>query len=335
LALSVLFCFYPLSVAYNHGIALLSALCKQHGIGVELCLLGDKSGFSAVLASWRHPFVCFSVVTSSDYVASLPYMKAAHDAGKGVLLGGTWAGLDKPAPGYVDAVCRGEGETLPNFLLNGDGELFGEKLVFSGDLNNLPLPDYELFKNIPFDRGLPETQGKRCLPYFSSRGCPSRCSFCQVRQQPSEYRIRTMVGEDLGYLGERYKPDWFFIGDAQMPYVSPKWRSSWGEFRFPFAGYIRADIKPDLLDWLIDRGMIGCSFGIESGDERYRNEVLKKDLTDEQVWRTIDTLKRRGIWYVPFFMTGTPEESFAARTATVKMAKSVGKYSMIWRYEEL
>jgi radical SAM superfamily enzyme YgiQ (UPF0313 family) len=335
LDLSLPFCFYPLNVAYNHGIALLSALCKQRGIAVELCLLGDESEFASRLSSWTAPVVCFSAVTSADYSASLPYMKAAHDAGKVVILGGTWASLDRPVPDYVYAVCRGEGETLLDFLLRGDDTLFREKLVFTGDLNSLPLPDYEMFKDIPFDRGLPETSGKRCLPYFSSRGCPHRCTFCQIRQQPQGYRIRTRVEEDLRLLSELYRPDWFFIGDAQMPYDSPKWRDSWGEFRFPFAGYIRADIRSELLDWLIDRGMIGCSFGVESGDERYRNEVLAKGLTDAQLWRTVETLKRRGLWYVPFFMIGTPGEDFTTQTATVKMAEAVGKYSIVWRYEEL
>ena len=333
--LTVPLCFYPLNIKYCHGVALLSALLKQRGIGVELLMLGERADFTRRSEALRDPFVCFSAVTGADYEKSLPYMQAAHEMGKRVLLGGTWAGLGRPVPPYVHAVCRGDGEMLPAFFETGDDRLFRELMVFSGSLNDLPLPDYDLFSDIPFDRGLPETEGKKCLPYFSSRGCPYRCTFCQVRQQSPGYRIRTKVEEDLRYLSERYRPDWFFIGDAQMPYSSPKWRASWGEFRYPFAGYIRADIESDNLEWLIDRGMVGCALGVESGDEGYRNQTLRKDLTDAQLWKTVETLRRRGLWYVPFFMTGSPGETFLERTRTVEMARAIGKYSIIWQYEEL
>ena len=40
--LTVPLCFYPLNIKYCHGVALLSALLKQRGIGVELLMLGER-----------------------------------------------------------------------------------------------------------------------------------------------------------------------------------------------------------------------------------------------------------------------------------------------------
>ena len=331
--LKALFCFYPLNVKYNHGIALLSALCKQKGIQTELFMLDSLDDFRVRLQDWPSDSVNFSVVTSKDYELSVPFMELARKQGKIVMLGGTWTGLGHPICESVTRVCRGEGERLPHFILQGDDLLFRESMVWA-DLNSLPLPDYELFKGIPFDRGIPETNGKFCLPYYSSRGCPYPCRFCQIRYQP-KFRVRTKVEEDLTEVVARCHPEVLFIGDAQLPYFVPAWRESWGNFRHPFVAYIRADIKPDDLLWLIDRGLIGCAFGVESGDEKYRNEVLKKGLSDGDLWRTVDSLKRSGVWYVPFFMTHTPEESFSQRTKTVQMAERIGGRPFIWKYEEL
>jgi len=332
--LTIPLCFYPLGVKYNGGLALLAAILKDRGIGTDLCMLSSESEFLRRLVGWPGPFVCFSAVTHLDYLRSVPYMRLAKDAGKTVLVGGTWAGLGRPVDDAVDYICRGDGESLADFFCRGDDRLFRERIV-TADLNALPLPDYAMWRGIPFDRGLPETDGLYCLPYLSSRGCPYPCTFCQIRQQAPGMRLRTRCEEDLSRLTAEYHPDLWFVGDALLPYHSEAWRASWGNFRAPFVGYIRADATPDQLGWLIDRGMKGCAFGVESGDEGYRNRVLRKGLTDDEVWRTVDILKRAGCWYVPYFMYGTPGETMAIRTKTARMARTIGRYAVTWAYEEL
>ena len=327
---------YPLSVRYNAGLAALSAVLKARGIDTDLCLLSSESDFLRRLVAWRSPVVCFSAVTATDYVRSLPFMKLAHDHGKTVLLGGVWAGRGFPVPEYVDLVCRGDGESLADYFLHGDDGLFRAAFM-TRDLNALPLPDYAMWEGIPFDRGLPETAGKFCLPYISSRGCPYPCSFCLIRQQPDKQRmrIRTKVEADLVELTDRYHPDLWFITDALLPYHLKAWRDSWGAFRAPFVAYLRADIRPDDLAWCIDRGMVGCAFGVESGDEGYRNGALHKSLSDEDIWRTVGALRKAGVWFVPYFMCETPGETMVARTKTAQMARQMGPYAIIWQYEEL
>lgn len=331
--MKVLFCFYPLFVKYNHGIALLSKLCKDAGIQTDLYILDDVDRFGSYIDG-SFDVICFSIVSSMEYTKSIPFLKKARSVHRGkIYLGGPWAQLQRPVE-YVDGVCRCEGETLPDFLLGGPDTLFGSSTVCY-DLNELPLPDYDMFENIPFDRGIKQLDGKKCLPYYSSRGCLHRCSFCQVRYQP-RYRVRTRAFEDLTYLTDKYSPDVLVIGDAQLPYVSTEWRDSWGNFRYPFVAYIRADIDREILLWLIDRGMEGCAFGIESGDEKYRNDVLRKDLTDDQVWRTIDLLRDNGVWFSAFFMQGTPGETFKIRKKTFDMIDLIGdNMTIVWSYEEL
>ncbi len=333
MAVKVLFCFYPLFVKYNHGIALLSALCKERGIQTDLYMLDKPEKFGAFLASKEFDYVCFSVVTIADYEKSIPFFRVAKLSGHVTLLGGVWASLNRPVSMFIDKVCRGEGETLADFILSGDDSLF-EKRLMCPDLNALPIPDYRLFDGIPFDRGLPELKGQKSILYVSSRGCPYRCRFCQTKFQP-RHRVRTRVSEDLCEILPQLNPDVIFLGDAQVPYRSDAWKKSWKGLYYPFVAYIRGDISSMDLQWLIDRGMIGCAFGIESGDEEYRNKVLKKDLTDESLWQTVHILQRNAVWYIPFFMYGMPHEPLTVRKKTDDMMKIIGGYPILWKYEEL
>lgn len=333
MAIKILFCFYPLYVKYNHGVALLSALCKKEGIKTELYLLDEPGKFEMHLVENRYDYIGFSCVTEHDYKKSLPFMEIAEPHAV-TLLGGVYArrGLALDAP--VNYICRGEGERLPYFLMYEDCRLFNEKMLCE-DINSLPLPDYELFRNIPFERGFPMLEGKKVLPYYSSRGCPYKCSFCEVQGQTGMVRTRYKVAEDLRQLTERYKPDYFFVGDEMLPYYNPAWRESWEDFKHPFIAYIRADIPKDILVWLWSKGLKGVAFGVESGDEEYRNYALNKNLLDKDVYRTVNLLKGMEIEYATFFMTNTPGETFAVRAKTYKMASELGGYPFIWEYENL
>lgn len=327
----VLFAFYPSHIRYNHGLALLSAICKQRGIAVDLHLLGDRERFRTTLRETHYDHVCLSCTARADFGLALPFAVIAVESGVSVLWGGPWAVM---MPGSLSRVCRGDGETLPDFLLSGDDTLFREKLTWL-DLNILPLPDYELFVGIPFNRGYGIIERKNQLPYFSSRGCPYECSFCLTRFQSPLVRVRTRVEEDLTELTEIYKPDILFMGDALLPYWSRSWRESWGEFRYPFFAYIHAGISQDNLEWLIDRGLFACSFGVESGDETFRNDILKKSLSDEKLWHTVETLRRHKIHFVPFYMHGVPGETFTQTAKTFKLKDMIGGYPVVWEYEEL
>jgi len=332
--MTILFAFAPLPVRYNHGVALLSALCRGRGIKVGLAVLESMPGFVDQVVAVRPRWVAFSCVTVHDYRLCLPFMRAAKAMGCVVLLGGVWAGLGLPVDPCVDRVCRGDGERLPDFLLYGDASLFEERHVCR-DIHALPLPDYELFRDIPFDRGLPFLAGKKALPYQSSRGCNGACTFCQIRRQPKGVRVRYRVAEDLRFLAASYQPDLFFMGDAGLPYGNEAWKASWEDFSHPFFAYIRADIRPPDLEWLIDRGMTSCAFGVEAGDEAYRNTVLRKGLTDAALRRTVETLNRRSVDHLAFFMAGTPGETGEQARKTLDMAGSIGGLAVLFQYEEL
>ena len=331
MAVKVLFCFYPLFVSYNAGVALLSKLCKCAGMETDLCLLLEAEDF--VRKAEKADFICFSSTTEEDHKQAQPFMLMGQSMGKPVLAGGPYFHLGVQCS-YADRICHGDGERLIWYLQRGDETVF-EKPSFDIDLDLLPLPDYEMFKDIPFDRGMPFNQGDFILPYISSRGCPYHCRFCQAHIAPRKTRVRHRVEEDLSYLIDRYGPDMFFIGDALIPYYDRKWKESWGDLRFPFLAYIRADIEPDDLMWLIDRGMKGCAFGVESGIEAYRNDILHKGVLDDEIFRTTRILAKHKIPYVQSYLYGAPFEKFEMITASVKFAERVGGTPMFYEFIDL
>lgn len=331
----ILLAFYPLFIKYNHGIALLSRLCKDKGIDVELYLLDTLDAFGTHLHSSFYDYVCISCVSRMDYEKALPFAAMAQAAGRNVLLGGTWAPMILEGIENFPRVCRGDGESLPDFILNSDCDVLFRTSEFHRDLNSLPLPDYDLFAGYPFNRGYGILDHKSQLPYFSSRGCPHHCTFCLTRHQVPIVRVRTKVEEDLTELTERYKPDLIFMGDALIPYYSAEWRKSWGDFRHPFFAYIHAGIEPEILEWLIERGLTACLFGVESGDEAFRNEVLHKDLTDDQLFRTVEMLTKYNVSYAPFYIVGLPGESFKMKAKTFKLKDRIGGFPVVNQYDHL
>lgn len=338
MSVKILFCFYPLYVNYNSAIALLSALCKERGIKTDLYILDSPERFLEYLKQHDFDYIAFSCVTEHDYFKCLPFIVEARIISMTrltpILLGGVYIRRGTYIAAPVDYICRGEGEALPEFLLDGKDMLFQAKMLHH-DLNALPLPDYEMFKNIPFNRDIPWLKDEKILPYYSSRGCPHACTFCEVKDQTRILRYRYKVKEDLSYLAEQYRPDLFFIGDELLPYYNLKWQASWGDFHHPFVAYIRADIPASQLLWLHEHGLTGCAFGIESGDEQFRNIVLNKGLLDADIYRTVELLNKLGINYAPYFMTGVPGETFSITAKTYKMKEEIGGYPFVFNYEPI
>ncbi len=330
----VLFCFEARPLNYNHGVALLSRICKDAGIHVDVLVISELPKFKEYLVGKHYDHIGFSCVALKDYTDSIPFIEYAVEQGFTVSLGGTYFRRDVPTK-FDDLclICRGEGELLPQFILHGDRTIFDTQYV-ALDLDALPLPDYDLPEMV-YDGDIPKLDPGKMIPYYSSRGCIGKCSFCEVQHQTGKVRIRRKVKEDLSALADKYCPDMFFMGDELLPYYDDEWCKSWGDFRHPFYCYIRADITEERLLWLIDRGMVGCAFGVESGDETYRNEVLGKGLLDSEIFRTAKILREYGKHFVHFYMLGTEKETFAIKAKTNRFKESLGGVPIVFGFTKI
>lgn len=316
---------------WNHGAALLSACCRNVGIETEIVPAGPE-----LLEEIKDAdVVAFSFVTDEDYEKCLPFMRLALDQEKLVICGGVYARrggrIDESLCHYI---CRGEGEILPSFILHGDTYLFDEK-YHHADLDVLPAPDLTGVTGYEFDRGQSFLKNLKIIPYSSSRGCPHACSFCEVQYQPRGIRMKHTINDDIQALFAEHTPDLIFLTDELPPYYSKEWREQLESIRFPFMCYIRADIEPDHLQFLIAHGLKVTAFGIESGSERFRNDVLKKGITDKQIMRTVEILRKNNLRYIPFYMMNIPGETLYDQKITLEMIDFVGGSPIVWQYQDL
>ncbi len=121
----ILFLYYPLKVHYNHGVSLLASILREKGIEVFVVELNPLTDIQEIVTENNIDFIGFSIVASQEYNLCLPYMIDAKQIGKPVLVGGVYvrrgAYID---PCAVDYICRGEGEILADFILEGKTEIF-------------------------------------------------------------------------------------------------------------------------------------------------------------------------------------------------------------------
>lgn len=330
----VLFAFWPLAVKWNHGIALLSSLCKERGIETDLIVLDNMDDFVSMLFSTQPDYVAFSMVTQHEYPLCKPFMEMARALGFKVLAGGVFLRRFCPEDIPADFVCRGEGETLPEFILRGEDSLFRDRMVYRGELDALPLPDYELFADYPYEREISLFKDKKVIPFHTSRGCPYSCTFCEVSTQPKALRMRRRFVHDMDALARKYKPDLFHIGDELAPYYDKAWMQEMQKNTHPFIAYVHAGIPADRLEALVDVGLQGCAFGVESSNEAFRNKVFRKGLSDKRLEESIEVLQRRGVNYVNFYITGFPGQQESIDDIERFAARWGGEH-VVWQYENL
>ncbi len=71
-------------------------------------------------------------------------------------------------------------------------------------------------------------------------------------------------------------------------------------------------------------GCVLISYGIESGDEKILNSVLRKDIDLSQVKHTFSLTKKAGIQTIANFMLGVPGDTEGTMQKTIDFSKEIG-----------
>ena len=215
------------------------------------------------------------------------------------------------------------------------------------NLDEIPFPDFTLYK-----------RSYKILPYSSmnivaGRGCPFNCSFCynQVLKKmfhedfKSGNYIRLMsprrvINEIKHFIAVRgKKPKYVRFWDDTFT-SNKKWIFEFldlykKEIGIPFTCLGRADqINDELAKKLKQSGISIIYWSIESGSERLRNKICKKNISNDAILRCKDTLNKYKIPFRPFNMIALPTETFEDALLTVKINQEVGnKYPLASIYD--
>ena len=347
------------STEASQGICSLAAVTR--GAGLETVLLDatidglDNQEAAERIAAARPDLVGISSVTASAYDAGeVAALVKERDPAITTVIGGvhvtavpqeTMAEL--PA---FDVGVIGEGEETVLDLVEavaGGGSLAGVRgLIFrEGDrlveteprpfirpLDSLPFPAWDLLPGYPQCCRPPAwspRDGEAGL-VITSRGCTGRCTFCDrkcfgtiCRAHSAEY-----VLELVAYLRERFGIRYLrFLDDNFLLWPKRLRRVCEGlldrKLGFTWSCFGRVDtVDEDLLRLMKAAGCQEISYGIESGSQRIL-DVIRKDITLDQVREAVAATRRAGIGTIGFFMIGHPTETRETIMETIAFAREL------------
>jgi len=245
----------------------------------------------------------------------------------------------------VDIICRGEGEyalleladkidsgkdyhSILNLWVKKDGVIFKNEIrPLIANLDELPFPDRSLY--IRKHPSLNKSQKK----FIVGRGCPFSCSYCfnpSLRElykgKGSYVRLRNVenVIREIKEVKNEYRTKLFYIQDDTFAF-NKRWALDFleqykKEVKIPFICPIRADlIDEEIVKNLKQAGCQNVFFGLESGSENIRNFILKKQITDEQIYKTANLLRKYRIGFRTYNMFGSPNESLQDAFKTIEL----------------
>lgn len=245
----------------------------------------------------------------------------------------------------VDFLVLGEGEiTFTELLQKIDnyeelkevkGIVFkhGGKIVntgfkgFIGDLDSLPFPARHLTPYKKYYSLI--AQRNPITTMLTSRGCPYRCLFCYRPHMGKKFRARSpgnVVEEmeecrNMGIHEILIYDDTFNIDRKRVLDICTLIKERGLDIYFDIRARIDR-INKEMLIALKKAGCVRIHYGVESANQRILN-ILRKDITIEQVEKIIKMTRDVGIETLAYFMIGNPTETREEILNTIKFAKKL------------
>lgn len=251
------------------------------------------------------------------------------------------------SPGF-DYVCLGEGEAAMLDLiesLEGGSERPGQgasprvipNMWVQGGARPPLRPPFEPMDELPFiARDLLDEQ-PGVVHMTTQRGCPFPCTYCAARmynqlyKDTGEYgrrRSHRNVLEELHGLGRNGKLAYvIFLDDTftiHHPWVREFCRRYGSEVGVPFSLHARVEtVNRELLRTLAEAGCRQITYGIESGSERIRREVMRRPVTNQRFIDVFRWTRDAGIPVTANYMLGLPGETRDDLQATLDLAREL------------
>jgi anaerobic magnesium-protoporphyrin IX monomethyl ester cyclase len=346
--------FIQREASEKFGVMSLSAALKKAGHETEMFieLLGKETIFD-FFDRWQPDWVAFSVTTMEKEWAVKMAGNIKRKRAVKTVFGGAEAtynpeGLIQNAG--VDFLCRGEGErALPELLgrveegktVRGIGGIWGKEYGrvvknklgrLIENLDGLPLPDREIYYKYPLLRNL------RTKKFLAGRGCPYSCTYCSNHAYLKlfeglgnyiRFRSPKSVVEEIIQVREKYGMKTVYFADETFT-LNHQWLGDFlplykKKVGLPFSCLARANELDELtVRRLKQSGCFYVAFGLETGSDRIRNEVLKRNMSREQLLKAAGLLRKYRIPFLTHQMYVLPTETIDEAWETVKLNIKMG-----------
>ncbi|HYF07374.1 MAG TPA: radical SAM protein, partial [Acetobacteraceae bacterium] len=261
-----------------------------------------------------------------------------------VILGGlhpTFAAEEVLRHPGIDFACLGEGEAALLELV--------EALERGLDPATTPIANI-MVKGGPRPRLRPPFSPIDDLPFLArdmldekwgvvhvttQRGCPFPCTYCAARMYDELYENEggpaygrrrsheSVLAELRAIRGAGPLNYVIFLDDTftlHHPWVFEFCRVYGEEFRVPFSLHARVEtVNPKLLAALASAGCRHIVYGVESGSERVRREIMKRSATNQRFRDVFRWTREAGIMATANYILGTPGETMAEMEQTIAL----------------
>jgi anaerobic magnesium-protoporphyrin IX monomethyl ester cyclase len=342
--------------SFHHGIGILSAVARKRGHATSLCMMDrvDEGLVESRLAELKPDLIALSTTTDQFPLACELVRFLTARGAPPILLGGvhpTAAPEETLSiPGILGAVI-GEGEgafadildrlqagaaidDVQNLGYRRNGEIVRNPLrPLIGDLNSIPFPDREIFE---YEKWLPDYRDG--LEFIASRGCPYSCSYCiephlreLYRGKGPFVRVRSAANliEEIRQVTARYPRFRILTFHDDIFGIKRDWLREFSaayarDVGLPYRMNFRADlVDEEAVQLLKQSGCEGIWIGVESGDEKLRQEILDKKVTDDDIRRAFRLAKAAGLKTMAFNMIGLPGETPASVRRTFDLNREI------------
>lgn len=183
------------------------------------------------------------------------------------------------------------------------------------DLDKIPFPARHLMPNDKFY--CPIAKHRKFTTMIATRGCPYKCTFCMRPKFMNKFRARNaknvvdeieFVGKEFGIKEILFYDDTFTLNQKRVMEICRE--INLRGLNIGWDCRTRVDcVSRELLFEMKKAGCTRIHYGVESGDQKILDEVLRKGYTLDQVRSAFKWTKEAGIEILAYFMIGSPGET--------------------------
>ncbi len=329
------------------GPGFLAAYLRAHGHAAAFLRVAHDAGMDAIAAGVRAeaPDLIGVSLTTRQWLRARAVLGALRRVSNvPVIAGGlhpTFAPEAVLAAEGIDFVCLGEGEgallDLVTALEAGAATEGIANIWTKGGARPLLRPPMAPIDGLPFTARDMLDERPGVVHVSTQRGCPFPCTYCAARMYDALYAER--AAEDGAYGRRRSHENVLaelrairaagplhyviFLDDTftiHHPWVKRFCEVYGAELRVPFSLNARVEtVNERMLHELAAAGCRHIVYGVESGSERVRREIMKRSATNQRFRDVFRWTREAGILATANYILATPGETMAEMRETIAL----------------
>ena len=336
------------------GVMLLSACLGKYGHERDVFVEEKSQDLIADVKAFEPDILAFSTMTAGVTFALETIKKLKKATGAFTLMGGPHATFYPEIINEegLDAVCIGEGEGaivdladaidkkrdiygIKNLWIKDretPGTIYKNEVRERSDINELPIFDRDIYFNKY--KELAEAPTKKI---FIAKGCPFDCSYCFNKALKEMYKGKgkylqfytvDRVLDEIRLINEKWGMTWLQIITDTVN-VDKAWFMEFmkrykEEFDIKYICNVRIDrIDEEIVKMMKESGCDRVNYGIEHGNYEIRKNVLKRDMSDEDIIRGGQLFNKYGMRVQTANIIGVPHETLETAMSTVWLNRKI------------